>query len=49
MDTDNYRFRVLKPLAEKLGIEKLNFQILCRTMAPQAQRMGLVKDIQAHL
>jgi integrase len=49
IDTANYRFRVLKPLAEKLGIEKLNFQILHRTMATQAQRMGSVKDIQAHL
>jgi len=49
IDTANYRFRVLKPLAEKLGIEKLNFQILRRTMATQAQRMGSVKDIQAHL
>ena len=49
MDTSNYRFRVLKPLAEKLGIPKLNFQILRRTMATQAQKMGSVKDIQAHL
>lgn len=49
MDTANYRFRVLKPLAEELGIPKLNFQILRRTMATQAQRMGSVKDIQAHL
>jgi integrase len=49
MDTDNYRFRVLKPLAERLGIEKLNFQILRRTMATQAQCMDSVKDIQSHL
>jgi integrase len=49
MDADNYRFRVLKPLAEELEIEKLNFQILRRTMATQAQKMGSVKDIQAHL
>ena len=49
IDTANYRFRVLRPLAEKLGIEKLNFQILRRTMATQAQRMGSVIDIQAHL
>ena len=49
IDTANYRFRVLKPLADKLGIERLNFQILRRTMATQAQRMGSVKDIQAHL
>jgi integrase len=32
-----------------LEIEKLNFQILRRTMATQAQKMGSVKDIQAHL
>jgi integrase len=49
IDTANYRFRVLKPLAQRLGIQKLNFQILRRTMATQAQRMGSVKDIQAHL
>jgi integrase len=40
---------VLKPIAEKLGIEKLNFQILRRTMATRAQNMGSGKDIQAHL
>ncbi|WP_263418100.1 site-specific integrase [Terriglobus albidus] len=45
----NYRHRVLKRLAERLGIEKLNFQILRRTKATQAQNMGSVKDIQAHL
>jgi len=46
---DNYRQRVLKPLAVNLGIPRLNFQILRRTMATQAQNMGSVKDIQAHL
>lgn len=49
MDTGNYRNRVLKPLAEKLDVPRLNFQILRRTMATQAQRMGSVKDIQVHL
>ena len=49
MDVSNYRFRVLKPLADALGIERLNFQILRRTMATQAQSMGSVKDIQSHL
>jgi len=49
LDTGNYRLRVLRPLAEKLGIERLNFQILLRMMAPQAQGRGSVKDIQAHL
>ena len=36
-------------MAEDLGLEKLNFQILRRTMATHAQKMGSVKDIQAHL
>ncbi len=49
LDSCNYRTRILKPLAEELGIPKLNFQILRRTMATQAQAMGSVKDIQAHL
>ena len=49
MDTGNYRNRVLNPLAERLGLPKLNFQVMRRTMATQAQNMGSVKDIQAHL
>jgi integrase len=49
MDTGNYRNRILTPLAEKLGLPKLNFQVLRRTMATLAQRKGSVKDIQAHL
>jgi len=49
IDTVNYRFRVHKPLAERLGIERLNFQVLRRTMATLAQKMGSVKDLQAHL
>ena len=49
MDTGNYRNRVLNPLVERLGLPKLNFQVLRRTMATQAQSMGSVKDIQAHL
>ena len=49
MRVDNYRERVMKPLAQRLGIPRLNFQILRRTMATQAQNMGSVKDIQAHL
>ena len=49
MDTGNYRNRVLNPLAERLGLPKLNFQVLRRTMATHAQSMGSVKDIQAHL
>ncbi len=49
MDTGNYRSRVLNPLAERLDLPKLNFQVMRRTMATQAQSMGSVKDIQAHL
>jgi len=49
MDTGNYRNRILIPLAKKLGLPKLNFQVLRRTMATLAQRKGSVKDIQAHL
>jgi integrase len=49
LHVNNYLYRVLKPMAEDLGLEKLNFQILRRTMATQAQKMGSVKDIQAHL
>jgi integrase len=49
MDTGNYRNRILNALAEKLGLPKLNFQVLRRTMATLAQRKGSVKDIQAHL
>lgn len=49
LDAGNYRNRVLKPLAERLNIPKLTFQVLRRTMATRAQNMGSVKDIQAHL
>lgn len=47
--TDNYRARVLKPLAEELGLPKLNIQELRRTMATLAQTKGSVKDVQAIL
>jgi hypothetical protein len=43
MHTGNYRNRVLTPLTEKLGLPKLNFQVLRRTMATLAQRKGSVK------
>ena len=49
MDTGNYRKRILNPLAEKLGLPKLNFQVLSRTMATLAQSKESVKDIQTHL
>jgi integrase len=47
--TDNYRARVLKKLGEKLGLTKLNFQVLRRTMATLAQTKGGVKDVQGIL
>jgi len=47
--TDNYRARVLKKLAEKLGLAKLNFQVLRRTIATLAQTKGNVKDVQGIL
>jgi len=49
IDTSNYRSRILKPLADDLGIPKLNFQVLRRTIATRAQNLGSVKDIQSHL
>jgi integrase len=49
LDTANYRSRVLKPIGDDLGIAKLNFQILRRTIATRAQKLGSVKDIQSHL
>jgi hypothetical protein len=36
-------------MAKKLGIPKLNFQIIRRTIATRAQKLGSIKDIQAHL
>jgi integrase len=47
--TDNYRARVLKPFAKQLGLPKLNFQVLRRTIATLAQTIGTVKDVQAIL
>ena len=47
--TDNYRARVLKPLARELGLPKLNFQVLRRTIATLAQKKGGVKDVQGIL
>ena len=49
MDIGNFRNRVFQPIADELKLPKLNFQVLRRSMATQAQRLGSVKDIQAHL
>ena len=50
--TDNYPTRVLTKLATELGLPKLNFQVLRRTMARHAhsaQTKGGVKDVQGVL
>lgn len=41
IDTSNYRSRVLKPLADKLRIPKLNFQIFRRTDGHSGAEDGL--------
>ena len=46
MDTGNYRKRVLHNLAEELGLPKLTFQVIRRTIATLAQKKGTVKDVQ---
>jgi len=47
--TDNHRTRVLTKLATKLGLPKLNFQVLRRAIATLAQTKGGVKDVQGVL
>jgi integrase len=46
MDTGNYRKRVLHKLAADLGLPKLTFQVIRRTIATLAQKKGTVKDVQ---
>jgi integrase len=48
-DTDNYRKRVLYKLKDVLGLSKLNFQVLRRTVATLSQYKGSVKDTQGLL
>jgi hypothetical protein len=40
---------VLHKLAEELGLPKLTFQVIRRTIATLAQKMGTVKDVQGIL
>ena len=49
MDTGNYRRRVLHKLARDLGLPKLTFQVIRRTIATLAQKKGTVKDVQGLL
>src|SRR6266581_532784 len=49
MDSNNYRKRVLHRLEQELGLPKLTFQVIRRTIATLAQKKGTVKDIQGLL
>jgi len=49
MDSSNYRKRVLHKLAQELGLPKLTFQVIRRTIATLAQKKGTVKDVQGIL
>jgi integrase len=49
MDSSNYRKRVLHKLGQELGLPKLTFQVIRRTIATLAQKKGTVKDVQAIL
>jgi hypothetical protein len=46
LDTGNYRKRVLNKLAQVLGLPKLNFQVIRRTIATLTQHKGSAKDGQ---
>jgi hypothetical protein len=49
IDTSNHRHRVPKPLGDSLGIPKLNFQVIRRTIATRAQFPCSEKGIQSHV
>ena len=49
MDADNFRKRVLHPIAVKLGLPKVTFQVIRRAIATLAQHLGSVKDVQGLL
>jgi hypothetical protein len=42
LDPANFRYRVLKPLREALELPTLNFQVIRRTIATRAQKLGSV-------
>lgn len=46
LDVSNYRKRVLGKVAKELGLPKLTFQVIRRTIATLAQKKGTVKDVQ---
>ena len=49
VDSSNFRHRVLLKLERELGLPKLTFQVIRRTTATLAQKMGTVKDVQGLL
>ncbi len=51
LDYENFEARSLEPIRERLGLPKLNFQILRRTYATRAigERIGTLKDVQKRL
>ena len=49
LDAANFRHRVLLKLERELGLPKLRFQVIRRTTATLAQKMGTVKDVQGLL
>lgn len=46
LDPSNFRKRVLHKLAEELELPKLTFQVIRRTIATLAQKLGSSKDVQ---
>ena len=49
LDPGNYLKRVLKKLARNLGLPKLTFQVIRRTIATLGQTKGSVKSVQGML
>ena len=49
MHNENILQRVFKPIAKKLRLPKLNFQVLRRSTATESQQDGSVKDIQTQM
>ena len=49
LDASNFRHQVLGKLERELGLPKLTFQVIRRTAATLAQKMGTVKDVQGLL
>ena len=49
LDPSNFRKRVLHKLAEELELPKLTFQVIRRTIATLAQKLGSSKDVQGFM